>query len=69
MVRFGEYIYIERMVVMLTERRIEIWFEKAVDRLDKQFMSGVMCSAEYEVEYRELKNEVERLYEVLKVGA
>jgi hypothetical protein len=54
---------------MLTEERIEIWFEKAVDRLDKQFMSGVMCSAEYEVEYRELKNEVERLYKVLKVGA
>ena len=69
MVSFGEYIYIERKWVMLTEERIEIWFEKAVDRLDKQFMSGVMCSAEYEVEYRELKNEVERLYKVLKVGA
>ena len=54
---------------MLTERRIEIWFERMVDKLDEQFMSGLMCSAEYEVEYRELKDEVERLYKQIKVGA
>ena len=54
---------------MLTERRIEIWFERMVDKLDEQFMSGLMCSAEYEVEYRELKDEVERLDKQGKVGA
>ncbi len=69
MVSFGEYIYIERKWVMLTEERIEIWFERMVDKLDEQFMSGLMCSAEYEVEYRELKDEVERLYKQVKVGA
>ena len=54
---------------MLTEERIEIWFEKMVDRLDEQFMAGEMCSAEYEVEYRLLKDKCENLYKQVKVGA
>ena len=50
---------------MLTEERIEIWFERMVDKLDEKFMAGEMCSAEYEVEYRLLKDECERLYKLL----
>lgn len=68
MVSFGEYIYIERKWVM-TESQIEIWFERMVDRLDEQFMAGEMCSAEYEVEYRLLKEKCESLYKQVKVGA
>lgn len=53
----------------MTESQIEFWFERMVDKLDGQFMAGIMCSAEYEVEYRLLKAECERLYKQVKVGA
>lgn len=49
----------EERVFADVENRIEIWFEKAVDRLDQRYMSSDMSESEYDQEMSNLKESLE----------
>ena len=47
------------------EIRIELWVERAIDRLDKKFMTSLMYQEEYEAQVRAIHLLAEEKYQLI----
>ena len=53
---------------MMTEEQIENRVERKIDRLDRDYMSGLSCAAEYDAAMQAIRHWADEQYSILRAG-
>jgi hypothetical protein len=55
-------------MILQTEQDIEVWAERAVDRLDSKYTKGQLTTDQYKEQTKALYEEIKELYKQVKIS-